>query len=426
MNFELLHPADQLVEMMNRIYKYGMTTTSGGNLSIRDENGDIWITPSGVDKGSLTRDDIMQVKPDGSYIGKHKPSVEFPFHRDIYRCRPDINGVVHAHPPVLVGYSLLRRAPETRLLPEVWNTCGSVAQVPYNAPGTKELGENVSARFGEGFNTVLMANHGIACGAKNLHEAFVAFETITLSAQMQLDAMKLGTPRILSDEQLAAARENARFAADDMQPLPGEKEAREKMCVLARRCYDRKMLSTARGTISMRLPDDSMLILPAEKDRLHLKPEDVVRMQGDRAEAGKVPGELARLHMKIYATHPDVNAVIISQAPSIMAFAVSGEAFESRMISEGYIVLGDVQRKTNETGALDEEDIVNMLRPRKPVIVVDNRCAIAAGASLINAFDRMEVLEYSAAAVIAARGIGQPVCLTEAEIEGTNRALNLA
>lgn len=426
MNFELLHPADQLVEMMNRIYRYGMTTTSGGNLSIRDENGDIWITPSGVDKGSLTRDDIMQVKPDGTYIGKHKPSVEFPFHRDIYRSRPDISGVVHAHPPVLVGYSLLRRAPETRLLPEVWNTCGPVAQVPYNAPGTKELGEDVSARFAEGYNTVLMANHGIACGSKNLHEAFVAFETITLSAQMELDAMLLGTPRTLGEAQLAAAKEENRFEAAKMALLPGEQEAREKMCALARRCYDRKIFSAARGVVSMRICDDSMLILPAGKDRLNLKPEDIVRVQDGKAEAGKIPAEMAKLHQKIYAAHPDVNAIIISQAPSIMAFAVTGEEFEARMISEGYIILGDVQRKTCETGALDADAVADMIQSRKPVVVVDNRCAIATGASLINAFDRMEVLECSAAAVIAARRIGQPVSLTEEEIEGTRKALNLA
>ena len=81
MNFELMHPADQLVTIMNRIYQYGMTTTSGGNLSIRDENGDIWITPSGIDKGNLTRADINCVKPDGTILGPHKPSVELPFHK---------------------------------------------------------------------------------------------------------------------------------------------------------------------------------------------------------------------------------------------------------------------------------------------------------------------------------------------------------
>ncbi|RTQ73702.1 class II aldolase/adducin family protein, partial [Listeria monocytogenes] len=83
MRFDLLHPADQLVMIMQRIYAYGMTTTSGGNLSIRDENDDIWITPSGVDKGALTREDIIQVKPDGTLIGQHKPSVELPFHSEI-------------------------------------------------------------------------------------------------------------------------------------------------------------------------------------------------------------------------------------------------------------------------------------------------------------------------------------------------------
>ena len=56
MRFELLHPADQLVMIMNRIYYYGMTTTSGGNLSIKDDNGDIWITPSGIDKGNPNSD----------------------------------------------------------------------------------------------------------------------------------------------------------------------------------------------------------------------------------------------------------------------------------------------------------------------------------------------------------------------------------
>ena len=88
MNFHLLHPADQICMMMERIYAFGMTTTSGGNLSIKDSDGDIWITPGSIDKGTLTREDIMQVKPDGTVIGPHKPSVELPFHKmGIYGAR---------------------------------------------------------------------------------------------------------------------------------------------------------------------------------------------------------------------------------------------------------------------------------------------------------------------------------------------------
>src|SRR5947207_11355540 len=94
----LIHPRDEIVQTMERIYRYRMTTTSGGNLSIRDDNGDIWITPARVDKGNLTRNDIICVRADGGVEGNHKPSSEFPFHRAIYAARPDIRGIVHAHP----------------------------------------------------------------------------------------------------------------------------------------------------------------------------------------------------------------------------------------------------------------------------------------------------------------------------------------
>src|SRR6516162_586423 len=85
-----LHPRDEILQAMERIYSYRMTTTSGGNLSIREANGDIWITPARVDKGSLRREDIVCARGDGTIEGVHPPSSEFPFHRAIYAIRPDI------------------------------------------------------------------------------------------------------------------------------------------------------------------------------------------------------------------------------------------------------------------------------------------------------------------------------------------------
>ena len=95
----LMHPKDQITLVISRIYERGLTTTSGGNISIIDENGDIWVTPSAVDKGSLQPSDIVCVKPDGTVVGRHKPSSEFPFHKAIYKARPDIKAIIHAHPP---------------------------------------------------------------------------------------------------------------------------------------------------------------------------------------------------------------------------------------------------------------------------------------------------------------------------------------
>src|SRR5437868_12373704 len=100
----LLHPRDELMRTMDRIYQYRMTTTSGGNLSIRDSNGDVWITPSRVDKGGLRREDIVCVHPDGKSEGLHPPSSEFPFHRAIYEARADLGAIVHAHPVALVAF----------------------------------------------------------------------------------------------------------------------------------------------------------------------------------------------------------------------------------------------------------------------------------------------------------------------------------
>ena len=99
-----LHPRDEILQAMERIYRYRMTTTSGGNLSIREPNGDVWITPARVDKGGLTRDDIVRVLPDGAIDGTRRPSSELPIHRQIRERRPELAGIVHAHPVALVAF----------------------------------------------------------------------------------------------------------------------------------------------------------------------------------------------------------------------------------------------------------------------------------------------------------------------------------
>ena len=115
LNTNLMHPAEQLALIIGRIYREGLTTTSGGNLSIMDDNGDMWITPAGIDKGSLTAKDIMCVKADGTIVGPHRPSSEYPFHKAIYKIRPKMKAVIHAHPPGLVTFSVIHQIPDTSI-----------------------------------------------------------------------------------------------------------------------------------------------------------------------------------------------------------------------------------------------------------------------------------------------------------------------
>ena len=121
---KMMHPAEQINVIIGRIYRSGMTTTSGGNISIKDENGDIWVTPSAIDKGTLTPKDIVCVKKDGTIVGPHKPSSEYPFHKAIYDTRPEISAVIHAHPPGLVAFSIARQIPNTNIIPQAKNICG--------------------------------------------------------------------------------------------------------------------------------------------------------------------------------------------------------------------------------------------------------------------------------------------------------------
>lgn len=180
MNIKYIHPADQLVMFMQRIYDKGMTTTSGGNLSIMDDDGNMWITPAGVDKGTLTRNDIVCVKPDGTHEGVHRPSSEFPFHAAVYKMRPDLRAVLHAHPPALVAFSIVRQLPDLDLLPSVRKVCNSIEIAKYAVPGSDVLGENIGACFADGGDIVILENHGVCIGAPDMFTAFQRFETLDL------------------------------------------------------------------------------------------------------------------------------------------------------------------------------------------------------------------------------------------------------
>ena len=120
------HPREQISRIIRRIYTAGLTTTTGGNISFREENGDIWVTPSGIDKGSLEQKDIVCIRKDGTIEGLHKPSSEFTFHKAIYKARPDIRAVIHAHPPALVSFSMVRKIPDTNIIPLARNICGPI------------------------------------------------------------------------------------------------------------------------------------------------------------------------------------------------------------------------------------------------------------------------------------------------------------
>lgn len=428
MRFDLLHPADQLAMIMDRIYRYGMTTTSGGNLSILDDNGDIWITPSGVDKGSLTRDDMIRISPDGTIHGKHKPSVEWPFHRSVYRRRQDLKAVLHAHPSALVAFSIVRRLPDMRIIPNVNLICGEIGMAPYGLPGSDGLGEKIAAEFERGYSTVVLENHGVVIGSNNLFRAFMAFETLEFCARLEINARRLGSIQTLSDRLIAISFQKNQAVLERFVPAARsseERAARRDMIRLIHRSYDQQLFTSTQGTYSVRLSDGSFLITPYGLDRKYLEPEDLLLIRAGRCEEGCEPSRSVPLHQAIYDRHPGINSIMIAHPPSIMAFAVTDAVFDSRTIPESYIMLRNVQKVPFGANFLQPAMTADLISDKSPVLLCENDCVIVTGHTLLSTFDRLEVAEFSATAIIASLGLGSIIQISGQEVADIHEAFHL-
>lgn len=428
MNLNFIHPADQLVMMMNRIYSYGMTTTSGGNLSILDENGDVWITPGSIDKGSLTRKDMVCIKKDGTMEGIHKPSSEYPFHLKIYETRSDIKAVLHAHPPALVAFSIVRQIPNTKLIPNAFVGCGKIAMAEYGLPGSKDLGDKIAREFEKGCDIAVLENHGVVVGSTGLFEAFKAFENLDFCARLQIDASIIGTPRSLKEEEIRLKYTKDHFNLEEFTPeviTSQEKEARTELCKLVHRAYDQKLVNATQGSFSRRMEGNDFLITPYNVDRKYLEVEEPVSIRDGRREAGKVPSRSIRLHQEIYRKHPEINAVIIAHPPNIMAYAVTDEELDSKSIPESYILMRDIPKLEFASFYQKPEETARAFNESTPIVIVNNDCVAVTGNSLLNAFDRLEVAEYSAKALVFAKNLGQMVAINEDQIAEIKDAFHL-
>lgn len=425
----LMHPADQITLIIGRIYRDGMTTTSGGNISIRDDNGDIWITPGSIDKGTLRASDIMCVKPDGTVIGRHKPSSEFPFHKAIYEMRPEMTAVIHAHPPALVSFSIVHQIPDTGIIPQARQICGKIGFAPYGLPGSAELGEKIAAEFRAhpDFKAVIMENHGVVLCGEDMADAYQRFETLEFCARTILNAKILGGAHSLSDEQI---NKHDRAVPHDFPSFGGasypsdERSIRSNIVKIVRRACDQGLMISSYGTVSVRWHGDDFLITPPEVARWDIEPNDIVQVCGDEAEPGKIPSRSVAMHREIYRRNPKINSIILTQSPNLMGFGVSGRKFDVRTIPESWIMLKDVP--TVPFGMLydDTARLAAMFRDN-PCILLANDSVVVTGDALLQTFDRLEVAEFTARSLIMASSLGSMHPISDREVEELREAFHV-
>lgn len=415
-----MHPAMQITKIISRIYKNGLTTTSGGNISILDDNGDIWVTPSAIDKGSLTEKDIVCVKPDGTIIGSHTPSSEFPFHKAIYEARPDIKAVIHAHPPALVSFSIVRQIPNTNIIPQAKYICGPIGYAPYELPGSIELGEKIAIEFEKGFMAVIMENHGTVLGGSDLLDAYSRFETLEFCARTIINASTIGTPFYLTDEQIDLFERQVPHDVprnSEVNYPPDELAIREDICRIVRRACDQGLMISSYGTVSVRWRKNDFLITPPHVARWDIQPEDIVQIKDCKAETGKTPSRSMYLHDKIYRENHRINSIIHTQPPNLMAFGTTGVKFDVRTIPESWIFLQDVPSLPFGSHFRGNNAIPTLLSQKIPAVLIANDAFLVTGDKLIQTFDRLEVAEFSAKSLVLAAHLGTMVPIGDKQIE---------
>ena len=190
-----------------------------GNLSVRLADGKILTTPTCMNKGMLSPDDLVVIDVDGKHLnGERRASSELLMHLLFYRMRPTVMAVCHAHPITATGFATSGRALDQALLPEVIIGLGQVPLVRYATAGTPELSQALEP-YVEDYDALLLANHGAVTCGPDLLTAFFRMETIEHSAKIVLAAESVGNPKLLSSREVAklmAAR--ARYG---VTPPPG-------------------------------------------------------------------------------------------------------------------------------------------------------------------------------------------------------------
>jgi L-fuculose-phosphate aldolase len=198
--------AEILVEICHRIAEKGFVTATDGNVSARLPSGNILATPTSMNKGFVTKNDLVEVNLDGAqHSGTRQPSSEMDMHLFIYKNRSDVAAVVHCHPPYATGFATARLPLNECLFPEVIVNLGAIPLAPYATPSTEEVSNSI-APFVKNADAILLANHGVVTYGKDLWDAYFKMEKVEHAAHIVFVARMLGGEKPLSAEQVQLLR----------------------------------------------------------------------------------------------------------------------------------------------------------------------------------------------------------------------------
>ncbi|MGH9581264.1 MAG: class II aldolase/adducin family protein [Terriglobales bacterium] len=198
---------EEMVRIGRLIHERGYVAATDGNLSVRLEHDAILSTPTSISKGMMEPEDMVVVDLQGRKVtGRRNASSEIAMHILIYRLRPDVKGIVHAHPPTATGYAAAGMPLNQALISEIVLALGCIPIARYGTPGTPELTEALEPLVPH-YDAILMANHGVVTYGEDLLRAYMKMETVEHFARIALVTHLLGRQQLLTQEDVGKLME---------------------------------------------------------------------------------------------------------------------------------------------------------------------------------------------------------------------------
>jgi len=191
----------EMIEVGRAVYDRGYIAATDGNLSVRLDNNDILMTPSGVAKGKMRPEQIVRTDAEGQVKGEGTPSSEILMHLAVYRERPDARAVVHAHPPYATAFSIAGVSLAQCVIPEIVVQMGTIPTAPYATPSTLDLPDSI-CKYLACSDALILERHGTLTLGATLLQAYYRLEKVEHTAHITLIANQLGGARTLDADDI--------------------------------------------------------------------------------------------------------------------------------------------------------------------------------------------------------------------------------
>ena len=194
----------QICDIGKRIYNRNMVAANDGNISVKLNDNEFLCTPTGVSKGFMTPEYICKVDADGNVLqanGNFLPSSEIKMHMRVYKHRPDVNAVVHAHPTYATSFAIAGIPLTQPIMPEAVIALGCVPIAEYGTPSTDEIPDAVE-KYLPYYDAVLLESHGALTFSDSLLAAYHKMESVEFYAELLFKSRLLGGPKEFSEERV--------------------------------------------------------------------------------------------------------------------------------------------------------------------------------------------------------------------------------